>query len=118
MHVYELGIHDVHINCVFEDVFKEGDDKRFEEQLELLADEIIDKGYYKSYTCSFFDESDEGRAARAVADRGQGFPGALVPLCRNKGICCLGRDSRCHSLHSVSGDRGWPRRRWGMCRPL
>ena len=47
MHVYELGIHEVHINCVFEDVFKEGDDILFQEQLEMLADEIIDKGFYK-----------------------------------------------------------------------
>lgn len=57
LHLYSLGIKQVNINVVFEDVWSEGDDKRFEEQLMLLADEIIDKGYYKDYACSFFSES-------------------------------------------------------------
>ena len=56
LHLYDLGIHQVNINCVFEDVWKEGDDKLFEEQLMLLADAIIDKGFYKDYACSFFTE--------------------------------------------------------------
>ena len=33
LHLYELGIHEVNINCVFEDVWKDGDDAFFEEQL-------------------------------------------------------------------------------------
>lgn len=56
LHLYSLGIHEVNINCVFEDVWKEGDDRLFEEQLVDLADEIIDKGLYKDYACSFFSE--------------------------------------------------------------
>ena len=56
LHLYELGIHEVNINCVFEDVWKEGDDKLFEEQLMQLADAIIDGGYYMDYACSFFAE--------------------------------------------------------------
>lgn len=56
LHLYSLGIHEVHINVVFEDVWKEGDDKRFEEQLIQLADAIIDGEYYTDYTCSFFSE--------------------------------------------------------------
>lgn len=56
LHLYSLGIHEVNINCVFEDVWEEGDDKRFEEQLMELADAIIDNGYYKDYACSFFSE--------------------------------------------------------------
>lgn len=56
LHLYSLGIHEVNINCVFEDVWKEGDDRLFEEQLMLLADAIIDGGYYESYACSFFSE--------------------------------------------------------------
>ena len=55
LHLYSLGIHEVHINVVFEDVWEEGDDKRFEEQLIQLADAIIDGEYY-DYTCSFFSE--------------------------------------------------------------
>ncbi|MGM9695240.1 MAG: radical SAM peptide maturase, CXXX-repeat target family [Alloprevotella sp.] len=56
MHLYSLGIHEVHINCVFEDVWHKGDDKLFEEQLLQLADAIIDSEYYKDYACSFFTE--------------------------------------------------------------
>ena len=56
IHIHSLGIHDVHINVVFEDVWKVGDDKRFEEQLIQLADAIIDGAYYTDYTCSFFSE--------------------------------------------------------------
>ena len=57
LHLYSLGIHEVNINCVFEDVWKEGDDERFEEQLVQLADIIIDGGYYKDYACSFYSET-------------------------------------------------------------
>lgn len=56
LHLYSLGIHEVNINCVFEDVWKEGDDHLFEEQLTQLADAIIDGGYYENYACSFFSE--------------------------------------------------------------
>lgn len=57
LHLYELGIEEVNINCVFEDVWNEGDDILFEEQLIKLADTIIDNDYYKEYSCSFFMES-------------------------------------------------------------
>ena len=57
MHLYSLGIHEVNINCVFEDVWKEGDDELFEKQLINLADAIIDGEYYKNYACSFFNET-------------------------------------------------------------
>ena len=57
LHLYSLGIHEVNINVVFEDVWQEGDDRRFEEQLMSLADAIIDGEYYKDFTCSFFSEN-------------------------------------------------------------
>lgn len=57
IHLYQLGIRGVLINCVFEDVWKDGDDLLFEEQLIKLADEIIDNGYYKNHVCTFFDET-------------------------------------------------------------
>ncbi len=56
LHLYGLGIHQVNINVVFEDVWQEGDDLRFEEQLMTLADAIIDGGWYQDYACSFFSE--------------------------------------------------------------
>lgn len=54
MHLYSLGISDVAINVVFEDVWKDGDDLLFEQQLTELADEIIAGEYYKNFSCSFF----------------------------------------------------------------
>lgn len=56
LHLYALGIKEVNINCVFEDVWKEGDDAHFEEQLTELADAIIDLDLYKDHACSFFQE--------------------------------------------------------------
>lgn len=57
LHLYSLGIHEVNINVVFEDVWREGDDRLFEEQLVELADEIIDKRYFENYACSFFNDT-------------------------------------------------------------
>lgn len=54
LHLYSLGIHEVNINCVFEDVWNEGDDILFEKQLIELADEIIEKELYFDFACSFF----------------------------------------------------------------
>ena len=65
IHLYKLGIHDVSINCVFENVWKENDDKLFEDQLIQLADEIIDSEFYKDYACSFFSE-DIGKPLDAL----------------------------------------------------
>lgn len=57
LHLYSLGIHEVNINCVFEDVWHDGDETLFENQLTQLADAIIDGGYYTVYACSFFSEN-------------------------------------------------------------
>lgn len=56
LHLFDLGIHNVFMNCVFEDVWKEGDDLILEEQLIKLADAIIDQELYLNYSCSIFDE--------------------------------------------------------------
>ena len=56
LHLFGLGIHDVNINCVFENVWKDGDDIRLEEQLMTLADAIIDNKLYQNNTCSFYWE--------------------------------------------------------------
>ena len=56
LHLFHLGIHKVFMNCVFEDVWKDGDDDIFEEQLVKLADAMIDDELYVDYSCSVFDE--------------------------------------------------------------
>lgn len=57
LHLYDLGIKHININCVFEDVWKEEDHIIWENQLMELADEIIDGDLYKECSCSFYDES-------------------------------------------------------------
>jgi uncharacterized protein len=56
LHLYSLGIKEVNINCVFENVWNVGDDLLFEKQLIELADAIIDGRFYEEYACSFFSE--------------------------------------------------------------
>lgn len=56
LHLFDLGINEVNINCVFENVWNVGDDSAFEEQLMALADEMIEKELYKTKVCSFFTE--------------------------------------------------------------
>lgn len=67
LHLYSLGIRIVNINVVFENVWRPGDDLRFEEQLIRLADKIIEEGWYKDYVCSFFSE-DIGKPLDSEAD--------------------------------------------------
>ena len=76
LHLYSLGIHEVNINCVFEEVWNDGDDALFEEQLIQLADAIIDNGFYQEYACSFYSENI-------------GKP--LVPVLENTNWCGAGR---------------------------
>lgn len=67
LHLYSLGIHEVNINCVFENVWNEGDDEKFEEQLMELADAIIDGGFYKENACSFY-QSNIGRPLNPITE--------------------------------------------------
>lgn len=76
LHLYSLGIKEVNINVVFEDVWKDNDDVSFEEQLMQLADCIIDTELYKDHYCSFFSENI-------------GKP--LDPLSMNQNWCGAGR---------------------------
>ena len=69
LHLFKLGIHEVNINCVFEDVWKEGDDDVLESQLIELADAMIDNDLYKENTCSFFSE-DIGKPLNPVTENG------------------------------------------------
>lgn len=56
IHLYSMGIKEVNINVVFEDVWEPGDDVKFENQLIQLADAIIDGEYYQTCACSFFND--------------------------------------------------------------
>ena len=54
--LWQLGITSVSANVVYEDVWKDGDDAIFEEQLIQLADYIVDNDLYENYFCSLFDD--------------------------------------------------------------
>ena len=56
LHIWQLGIKNVNINVVFEDVWREGDDKILEAQLIQLANHIIENEKYTEYFCSFFSD--------------------------------------------------------------
>lgn len=61
LHIFSLGIKTVHINCVFENVWVNGDAELFQEQLIQLADSMIDNELYEDYYCSFWDERFIGK---------------------------------------------------------
>lgn len=54
--LWNNGITQVMANVVFEDVWKEGDDLIFENQLKLLADYIIDGKLWDTYSVKFFSQ--------------------------------------------------------------
>ncbi len=56
LHLWSLGIKEVNMNCVFEDVWHEGDDEILEDQLRQLADHVLEHRLYLDHTCSFFQE--------------------------------------------------------------
>lgn len=57
LHLWDLGIHDINANVVFEDVWHDGDDDLFEEQLVRLADRILAGDLYRYHSCTLFDRS-------------------------------------------------------------
>ncbi len=54
IHLWNLGMTDVHSNLVYEDVWKEGDPEIFEDQLKGLADYVIDNDLYLNHSVSYF----------------------------------------------------------------
>ena len=68
LHLFSLGIHNVPANVVNENVWEESDDILFEQQLTQLADAMIDKNYYKDYSCSLFIETI-GKPMDRIRDR-------------------------------------------------
>ena len=56
LHLFSLGIYTVHINCVFENVWQEGDDVLLEKQMMLLADKMIENRLFDDYDCSLFNQ--------------------------------------------------------------
>ncbi|MBU5310456.1 radical SAM peptide maturase, CXXX-repeat target family [Tissierella carlieri] len=93
LHLWGLGINDISANVVFEDVWHDGDDEIFENQLKKLADCMIDNELYNDNYVSLFDEaigkplSDEHQV-RPVCGAGRmvalGPSGKIYPCLRYK----------------------------------
>lgn len=56
IHLWKNGLSIVPANVVFEDAWKEGDDKIFEQQMRELADYIIDNNLWDKVNCTLFDD--------------------------------------------------------------
>lgn len=83
VHLWGLGLKNVTINLVNEDVWEPGDDLIYEEQLKQLADYIVEHRLYDTHNCSFFlktigqpmaldDDSNWCGAGKMLAVDGQG----------------------------------------------
>lgn len=84
--LWEKGIYIVSANVVFEDVWKEDDDKIFEEQLKKLADYVLEKKIYNKYYCSLFDENIGGYYTKEDLDRTYCGAGKMLALGPNGNI--------------------------------
>lgn len=56
IHLWNLGLRNVPANVVYEDVWEDGDDIIFEEQLKKLANYVLDNELWNTYSCSLFSE--------------------------------------------------------------
>ena len=56
IHLWDMGIKSVPANTIFEDVWEDGDDIIFEEQLRELADYIIEHHLWDKYNTTLFSE--------------------------------------------------------------
>ena len=69
LHLWSLGIKTVMMNVVFEEVWQEGDDELFEDQLRQLADHILEHDLYTRYNCTLFSD-DIGHPLDPLRDNG------------------------------------------------
>ena len=56
-HLFNLGLRDIHANCVFENVWKPEHEPLFYHELIKLADYMIDNDLYTDHACSIFEEN-------------------------------------------------------------
>jgi len=68
LHLFGLGIKQVNANVVYEDVWGDGDDAVFEEQLDRLGGEMIRAGLWRTHACSLF-QRDVGTPLDAPTDQ-------------------------------------------------
>ncbi len=88
--LWELGIKIVAANVVFEDVWEEGDDTIFEEQLKELADYVIENKLWKDYSVRFFDPSIGHPLTEEDKERNYCGAGRMLAIdCRGNFFPCI-----------------------------
>lgn len=80
IHLWELGISDVAANVVFEDVWQDGDEKIFEDQLIELADYILENRLFDKYSCTLFDESIGFPNSREILETASCGAGKMIAV--------------------------------------
>ncbi len=75
LHLWNIGIKEISMNVVFEDVWQDGDDTCLEDQMMQLADIILMEKLYDDYQCTLFQ-------------RYIGF--AMSPVTENQNFCGAG----------------------------
>ncbi|MCU5975386.1 SPASM domain-containing protein, partial [Clostridioides difficile] len=67
-------------NVVFEDVWQDGDEKIFEEQLIELADYILENRLFDKYSCTLFDESIGFPNSREILETASCGAGKMIAV--------------------------------------
>lgn len=103
--LWNRGITQVAANVVFEDVWKEGDDKIFEDQLIQLADYVIDNHLFDNGSlCTLFDETIGFPNHDTYLDRTYCGAGKMMALSADGDIYpCLR-----YYGHSLNNHESWP----------
>lgn len=78
--LWKNGIKAVSANVVFEDVWKEGDDLIFEEQLNELGDYILENKLWDDYYVRFFDAHIGTKLQKSELDRGVCGSGKMLSI--------------------------------------
>jgi uncharacterized protein len=102
LHLFDLGIPIVHANVVFEDVWEPGDERVFEEQLDMLGETIVERGLYPAHECSLFSRNI-GRPLDPREDTNWCGPGKMIA------IDAQGRFYPCNRFMRVSLRKREPR---------
>mgnify|MGYP004514410499 FL=1 len=104
-HLWSLGIKNVMANIVYENVWEEGDDQIFEEQLNMLADYIIDNDLWDKYSVRFFNPNvglplstinkERNVCGAGVKTVAFDCDGNIFPCIRFLDFCMNGEKSKC-----------------------
>lgn len=88
IHLWLLGIQNVPANIVYEDVWKDGDDRIYLEQLMSLADYILDNHLWDKYNTTFFMEDIGFKVAEEDL---------MSPACGTGNMYCVDADGNIYN---------------------